>query len=66
MDAKKCDRCGTYYELPAASDEVAGLPFNGLDLIRSVTDEKDMVDVYKSVDLCPTCCAKISDWLNKN
>lgn len=63
MDAKRCDRCGTFYQLEAwkqgdivvkkKKKENAGVIFN------------DFFFVDVSIDLCPGCSAYIKDWLTK-
>ena len=53
MNAKKCDRCGAYYEIKQKAGIVrysnAGVCVAWLSAIK---------------DLCPSCYAELKDWLN--
>ena len=53
-DAKKCDRCGAFYE--AYRPGKKGPPMNGIDMMDlgdPITDEK----LIRRFELCPTCAA---------
>lgn len=52
MLARKCDRCGTFYDAPK-DDEVCGFVW--------LTGGGGMS--FKNVDLCPDCTDRLSDWL---
>ena len=49
-DAKKCDRCGEFYETRKNG-------FIIIDLSKGVTG--------KSLDLCPMCVTTFWNWLNE-
>lgn len=51
MIARKCDRCGAYYDEPKQG-EVSGIWWKyGVDSVGSLRD------------LCPDCTDKLGDWL---
>ena len=52
MLARKCDRCGQFYDAPK-DDEVCGFVW--------LTGGGGTS--FKNVDLCPDCTDKLSDWL---
>lgn len=49
MDAKKCDRCGKYYDLYNTNNHKA----NGIKLASY--NESGLYELIKSIDLCPEC-----------
>ena len=50
-DAKKCDRCGAFYEKYYPGKH--GTPFNGLDLMRF--GPRDEEYLAARLELCPAC-----------
>ena len=46
MEAKKCDRCGDYYD-----------PYD-----RHDGDEVNVCDLFEEKDLCPSCHVKLNVW----
>lgn len=51
--AKKCDRCGSFYENKSKM----------FDNYYSITKKTPLV--YDDVDLCPDCEIKLSEWINE-
>lgn len=49
--AKKCDRCGKYYE-----------PYDGQQHLR----RQHWVNSHDAYDLCPKCNGKLVRWMNKH
>lgn len=66
MNAKKCDRCGTFYQPENWKDGDVVIKTKR-KIISSVTDlifsEFNFDEV--GIDLCPGCTAFIKDWLTK-
>ena len=54
-DAKKCDRCGRFYDIYKPDDNAVGFRF-----IDSA--EYPLRPVY---DLCPDCMGELINWLTK-
>lgn len=52
-NAKKCDRCGSYYE---HYDNIAG----GAETIQFRRRNNFLI---ASVDMCPTCMGKLWTWM---
>lgn len=50
-NAKKCDRCGVYYD-----------PYDRLILVR----RSNWVSQREFFDLCPKCNHKLERWMNKH
>lgn len=59
--AKKCDRCGTFYD--SYTTKLDGSEVNGIKLIR-ITDQGTYFSVGKCTDLCKTCLHMLHEWLN--
>lgn len=61
MTAKKCDRCGKFYEeYNVANDE------KNVNTIRTYNCEIDKgVYSHGPYDLCPECSKQLVDWLFK-
>lgn len=60
MDAKKCDRCGKFYDEYNVKDEQSP---NSFRLLRKTENRVNYkLDEY---DLCPECMAKLQEWLQK-
>ena len=59
MNAKKCDRCGSFYGIryPSALEELAEC-FNMTSYVQEICR-----DIEKNVDLCPSCSNKLFEWL---
>lgn len=65
MDAKKCDRCGRYYEpysiadshMTRTGDFEYNVKFNN---VATFTDDKNK----KTYDLCPECAKAFNIWIN--
>lgn len=61
-DAKKCDRCGKYYQEvePNAFESLANA------ISRMVIPQKVLKPIYtieKMLDLCPSCSKSLKKWL---
>lgn len=50
MNAKKCDRCGNYYDKDEGNYNI--IKSNGL--------------FVKDIDLCPECSQKLANWIEEN
>lgn len=60
-NAKKCDRCGKYYDEYGEDMDVMGnLPIGDVNGIALVSDEYNRL----SLDICPMCMIQFVDWLN--
>lgn len=55
MNAKRCDRCQGYYDIPSN-----GRPYK---LIRSVRVTSTTIE--NSIDLCNSCYADLVSWLEE-
>lgn len=60
--AKKCDRCGTYYDY-YGPDTLSGCEFNAVAEIAVDKKEEIVNDSWK-LDLCPKCRKSFKEWLN--
>jgi len=56
-DAKKCDRCGTFYEEPFKRREYKLHWNKNFDSTTPSTD-------FTPVDLCTDCHGKLMEWYN--
>lgn len=64
MLAKKCDRCGEYYDNYHNLLSIAKARANGIALI----DIDDATEGYlerKYIDLCPNCLNDFQSWMTK-
>ena len=61
--ARKCDRCGKFYETYAGQD-ANDFGFNSVTL-KDVDNGGDYC-VRKHFDLCKECSAKLEEWLKMN
>ena len=62
MDAKKCDRCGTFYvPVKKPTDVKSNIEMVAAALNKNNTP-KHITDVC---DLCPTCVNAFYDWLRE-
>lgn len=60
MVAKKCDRCGSYYDT-AFENPVEALARS----LASVLYGNELLEKIEScVDLCPKCAEELVNWLN--
>lgn len=55
MNAKKCDRCGKYYEA-WYNCEIHNAPFDKIKLLKGI-------DRVCDLDLCPECVDGLAEWL---
>jgi hypothetical protein len=53
-DAKKCDRCGSFYDRGARSDS---------DFLLSKYCNSGRHDLTRVIDLCPTCSSLLNLWM---
>lgn len=63
MDAKKCDRCGSFYQPEA-------LGHGDIVVKKRIKKHESMLlndyhFVDDDIDLCPGCTSYIKDWLTK-
>lgn len=57
MDAKKCDRCGAFYEKYGSKKQATEIKIiNGDDNNRCACD--------RSYELCPECMREVETWIN--
>ena len=59
-NAKKCDRCGAYYQ------EVEATAIEALaKSMTSIFEAKIPKIIEMAVDLCPSCCTSLKRWWNE-
>lgn len=61
MNAKKCDRCGTFYENyneSCSKDDPNSL-------VPASTDAELKYFIYDTIELCPECMKSFKEWLAK-
>lgn len=56
-DAKKCDRCGTFYEVYVPKKTAARL--NAVDLMALCENGLSSEHLVRRMELCPACAAYI-------
>lgn len=61
MTAKKCDRCGAYYELYGIEENAAKC--NGFMMLN--IDNAGRYYRHGKIDLCPDCMAKLYEFMKK-
>ena len=61
-NAKKCDRCGKFFE-PYVTD-LSGYTVNGISAIRRFNSATSY-DTRITFDLCPECMDGFVKWLNE-
>lgn len=59
--AKKCDRCGTLYDLYNIKDNAESI--NGFQTLN--IDESQQYCCHGPYDLCPSCSTELIDWFNR-
>lgn len=59
-DAKKCDRCGKFFEY--GLDNSPGVNGRKVRLIR-LLDEHSKCNL-KTLDICPECALELCEWLH--
>lgn len=64
MLAKKCDRCGGYYDRYHYSSQIANYKANGI-ILADFTDNEDTYYNRKNIDLCPRCLNDFQSWMKK-
>jgi hypothetical protein len=67
-DAKKCDRCGLYYIVPAAKDGLVSDVTDAIcNFLSPKTQGKKFADCVGEAicDLCPGCRQSLAEWLDK-
>lgn len=61
MNAKKCDRCGVFYE----NYNQKYSKINPNSLIPASMDEERKYFSYDAIELCPECMKSFKEWLAK-
>ena len=63
--ARKCDRCGGFFEFYTVmvNDESTSIGFN--TLTQGCYSHEDGCHHKKSYDLCRECCKEFNEWLDK-
>lgn len=64
MLAKKCDRCGEYYDKYHDLSPIAKGKTNGIILVDYDDDDKTFSS-RKYIDLCPRCLTDFESWMTK-
>lgn len=64
MLAKKCDRCGEYYDRYHYLSPIAKGKINGI-VLADVDDDHNTYCNRKSIDLCPRCFTDFESWMTK-
>ncbi len=59
MDAKCCDRCGTFYKNYYMKLKKSGHGYNTL----KITDEGSGYNI--TLDLCPNCMGEVQKWIKE-
>lgn len=60
MNAKKCDRCGKFYDYYNGNKNK-----ESANAIKFVENARDGVYGCSLYDLCPECMSKLQEWLMK-
>ena len=60
-NAKKCDRCGSYYD--SYNDKNNAEKINGIMLIN--IDSNNRYFSHEPYDLCPVCSDELMKWFRK-
>jgi hypothetical protein len=68
MNAKKCDRCGKFFDLYAVTNK-RGCKFeNGVNYLIQANECSEYGTCHKKVydlDLCLDCCESFNEWIEK-
>ncbi len=64
MLAKKCDRCGEYYDKYHNLSQIGKAKVNGIILADYDDDDKTYSN-RKDIDLCPRCLNDFESWMTK-
>lgn len=64
MLAKKCDRCGGYYDRYHYLSQIANHKANGI-VLADFNDNEDTYYNRKDIDLCPKCLNDFQSWMTK-
>lgn len=64
MLAKKCDRCGEYYDRYHHLSPIAYDNANGI-VLADFNDDNVTYRNRKSIDLCPRCLNDFESWMTK-
>lgn len=65
MLAKKCDRCGEYYDIYHYLSPIAKGKANGIILVDDDNDNDNTCISRKCIDLCPKCLTNFESWMTK-
>lgn len=65
MLAKKCDRCGGYYDRYHYLSQIANHKANGIILVDDDNDNDNTCISRKYIDLCPKCLTDFESWMTK-
>lgn len=63
MDAKKCDRCGKYFEVKGSSKQIT-FTRNACNFIRLIFKRKNNNNENNGFDLCNECFEELKKWMN--
>lgn len=64
MLAKKCDRCGTYYDCYHGKFAGVARGVNGI-VLADIDDNAKAYDERKDIELCPRCLTDFQSWMTK-
>lgn len=65
MLAKKCDRCGEYYDIYHYLSPIAKGKANGIILVDDDNDNDNTCISRKCIDLCPKCLTNFESCMTK-
>lgn len=63
--ARKCDRCGRFFEFYAVVDHDGNTSSGFNTLTQGGYNEYDRYYYKKSYELCKECCKEFNKWLDK-
>ena len=64
MNAKKCDRCGKFFDLYTVTNKMGCKFENGFNYLIQANACSEYVDCHKKVyELCLDCCESFNEWV---
>ena len=64
MNAKKCDRCGKFFDLYTVTNKAGSKFENGVNYLIQGNACSEYIDCHKKVyELCLDCCESFNEWI---
>lgn len=64
MNAKKCDRCGKFFDLYTVTNKQGSKFDNGVNYLIQANECSEYSSCHKKVyELCLDCCESFNDWI---